>query len=81
MSGNHEGRSAFYEDFKADMEKHHVAVLENERLFSKKKDGAAIMVAGVQDPRFVKENWAEKRTTKRRMGRSSIKRSFRRCDS
>ncbi|MBF2345937.1 metallophosphoesterase [Listeria seeligeri] len=58
VSGNHEGRSAFYEDFKADMEAHHVTVLENERYFLK-KDDAAIMVAGIEDPRFSKEEWLE----------------------
>ncbi|HDU1155510.1 TPA: metallophosphoesterase, partial [Listeria monocytogenes] len=56
-------RSVFYEDFKADMEKHHVTVLENERYFLK-KDGAAIMVAGVRDPRFVRDDWAEKELPK-----------------
>lgn len=56
VSGNHEGRSAFYEDFKADMEAHQVTVLENERYFLKKND-AAIMIAGVMDPRFSKEDW------------------------
>ncbi|MBK3913444.1 metallophosphoesterase [Listeria ivanovii] len=63
VSGNHEGRSAFYEDFKADMEAHQVTVLENERYFLK-KDGAAIMVAGVQDPRFFKEDWVESELSK-----------------
>ncbi|MBF2655001.1 metallophosphoesterase [Listeria seeligeri] len=58
VSGNHEGRSAFYEDFKADMEAHQVKVLENERYFLK-KDDVAILVAGIEDPRFSKEEWLE----------------------
>ncbi len=63
MSGNHEGRSAFYEDFKADMEKHHVTVLENERYFLKKR-WRRNHGSSVRDPRFVRDDWAEKELPK-----------------
>lgn len=63
VSGNYEGWSVFYEDFKVDMEKYYVIVFENECYFLK-KDGVVIMVVGVWDFCFVRDDWVEKELLK-----------------